>query len=340
MRAAKEKEWLFGKICSLMSAGLPLRGILVGVSKTNPNVAPRVQAIINGLDAGCAFPDAVKRAYVLNRTEEVLLHAAHIRGDIVGALQYLVDYYTKANAFKRDVRKTLTRPTLTLALAASAFVAISTFIVPQMLAAMPIKSTPFFLVALNYAGYAMPYVGLLAFVGVVVLSLMYFFDPVSFGKIVFSVPILGTIKKFAVLSAFFGALSLVCAGGIKVTNAVQTAIEESDRYFRYRAREILANLKKGVGMKAAFAAAGEDLFPFYILEMVDTAERTDQYGKYFQEAQRLVEIDFQDSRNTLLPMLEAGSLVVVAAVVLATFLSIMLPVMELGSEVFRGGIHH
>lgn len=331
---SKEKIWFFKKVYQMLNAGISLRNILLGLIESNAKIKKQITNIITALDKGNNFAESVKTGFSLSRSEELMIRAAQITGDIGSALRSLVDFQAGRSRFKQEAKRTLIRPLISFTISIAVLVLVTTYVVPRLMGVLPAGSAkPLTLIALKQFGGAVPYFGIVVALIVGFILYLYFFAQPVFYRLLYATPFIGTIKRYDVINVFLSTISVLTQGGVPVSEAIGIACEESDPYMKTILDKILKNMYEGRSMRESFLQSG--IFPFYVIEMVDSAEQSSDYPKYLKDANLLVEDDFMDQRSALIPMIEMAALVMVAGVIILVFFSIIMTITDMGGLAFK-----
>lgn len=329
-----KKLQFYEKLCSLISAGFSFRGVLQGLADSDERHPEKYRAMIAVLEQGNDIAEVIKVAFSVSSTEETLLSAAQSTGKMTSALESLVEYGQKNAQFREDIIRSLMKPAFTFLIAFIVFLGVTLFIVPKMLASMPMKTTPFIITVLGSIGKVMPFFLVLGAAATFLAISLYFTAPYRFWQGVYSIPVIGAIKKYDTIYTLFLTVALLTGGGVNPLSALRLVANNADAYFSEIITYIIAQTEMGVPLRTSFADTM--IFPFYCIEMVDTAEKANEYSRYFREASSLAEKDFHERKNTLLPLIEAAVMVAVAAIIITTIMSVLIPIQQLGDGAFNG----
>lgn len=339
MSRESDKLLFFRKLHQLLGAGLRMRDILVGLQQSaGPESAARFQQVLQGLDAGLPLSEALSGIFPMSRAEESMLQAAQISGNLAGALDAIVRMANEKQAFRKELRRMLVKPVSTLLLALGVLSGVSFFVLPRIMESMPdATATPFYVQVLTWLGHGVPFAVAAAGLvggGLAVLRIM---DPLSYGRLIYRLPLFGRLQRFREFNTLFITLALMTQHGTRLATAMEISASEASPYFGQILQEVLQRLRGGDSLRGAFAAAAPGMLPFYVLELVDTAEKTGDYGRYFQEVGRMIDEDFQESRRMFLPVIEITAMAIVGLVVISVMLTLALPLQSMGDQIMGGG---
>lgn len=329
-----EKVKLFRKIYQLSSVGLSLREILIGVGETNIINKSKTDTILDALNAGSSFTESLKTVFDLTKHEEATLHATQITGNVSDALKSIISFYVESTIFKKDLKKALIMPALSLFIAILVFVGVTTFVLPQIGKSIPTKSMPIFMLILKNIGIIVPYIFVFVPIFILVAGYYYLFDTYVFWKYVMKIPIAGRLYSLSAYYNYFTVVTLLMQGGVSFDNAFDLAIEDTNAYIAKNMRETLDNIRSGESMRAAFQKSFSSDLPFYVFEMLDNAERSGDYGNNMNNVKDLLRDDFTDTKNSLIPMITIAAVGSVAVVVVIVALSVITPIQEVGKSIF------
>lgn len=335
LRQHDEKIKLFRKIYQLSTVGLSLREILLGVGATGMVDPGKIAKINDALTSGASFSEALKVSFRLTKHEEATLYATQVTGNLTDALKSIVEFYAESATFKKELKKALMMPAISLIMAILVLVGVTTFVIPQIEKAMPMKTTPFFMLILKDIGLIVPYLlGIVPFL-LLLLGYYYFFNTYTFWKYLMKLPIAGTLYSLSAFYNYFTVVTLLMQGGVSFNDAFSAALEDSNAYISENISTALINIRAGESVRQAFMQAFDEHFPFYIFEMLDNAERSGNYVDNMGNIKALLKEDFTDTKNAIIPIITSTAIASVALVVVIAALSVIMPMQEVSKNIFN-----
>lgn len=157
-------------------------------------------------------------------------------------------------------------------------------------------------------------------------------------RIVFSLPLLGSLVRDIDLTRFTRSMSLLLMSGIPITSALElTKDVVSKPQVREAINEGYKAILQGGRLSQGLAKKGK-LFPGILKKMIEVGEKSGSLDKSLQEASEF--LDYQTSKKikTLTTLLEPIMLVLVAGLVGGMMLAIVAPIYGLISSI--GSVRH
>jgi general secretion pathway protein F len=152
------------------------------------------------------------------------------------------------------------------------------------------------------------------------------FDRVYF----FNIPVLSKLVKNYTYYRFFLSIYII----IKSKYRFQTALNHSKKllknsYVKKRMEKIISQINNGVTISKAFE--NSKLFDELTIQLLYTAEYSNNYEKVLKDIMRLYEKRFQQSAREFTSYAEPALLLFIAGIVLWIVLAVMVPVWDLSS---------
>jgi type II secretory pathway component PulF len=315
----KDRIWVLKKLSQLLEIGFSLRQAIVAVSDTVPGVRTEMKRVLDGLERGQQLDAAMAGSLRLTGAESALLQAGQRSGRIVESLRFIADLHEKQMAFRKEMIKSLLSPLITLFLATGVMVMISYVVMPRLEEMVQVKSKPFALEVFSLLKRGLPYAGTVCGIVIAGLGLLRINSASLFYRVMYRIPVFGSLRRIETVRNTFLTLGILVSGGVSFLNAMRISASRSGPYVREIMERIIDRTSKGTRLSTAFGEEG--LFPGYVSQIMDMAEKSGNYPYYLLECARILESDFETARAKMLPIVNGSAILIVACLVMGMFFS-------------------
>jgi len=323
----KEKERMIQKIADMLNAGIPLRNILKGMAESDDKYSKDARKIFESIMRGENIMQAFSRAYSLSDIEKSLLSSSGL-SNIKDSINAICEHYNYVQTFRKDILNVFVRPAVTLVAAIFILSLLSFYVVPKIQSSLPAGRADALSV---FLAVKKSLIVLFVSGGCMTLFILFlrFADIDTYIDVMVRLPILGTIRVKRSVFIFLKSVSIITKGGTSISMAMEVASRTSPLFLKRKVLNALELMKKeGKSMKDSFAKCG--IFPFYVVDLIETAERTGRYSECLDSASELVRKEFERAKSAVLPMVEFGTLGLTAIIIVFAFMSIMSPLQNMG----------
>lgn len=333
------------QLATMMGAGLPFPKTLAILRKRCPsasfaNVLDEIsQHVQQGgrLSEGLAkFPETFDGMYVN------MVKVGEASGKLPAMFSRLADLMDKTVALQRKVKSALTYPAFILAFTALLSYAIVAFLMPMFLpmfvsSGLDIPKNYPLTYLLMRISYLVNNPILLVISIVLMVVVAYTVRKMSrtrhgrlvLDRIVFKVPVLSTVVRYAAVSAFTRTLSTLIGSGMPLVQALNLVSSAAGNAVVGRAVENVAgNISKGRRLSEAVEAEAK-VFPDLVIQMVQVGEESGALADMLDRCADYYDSQMDSAVQRLVAMLEPGMMVVVGGIVCTFVMAVLLPIMGL-----------
>lgn len=151
-------------------------------------------------------------------------------------------------------------------------------------------------------------------------------------SMVLKIPVFNTFLLNVSISRWARSLSVLLSSGVSTVYALQVSNDVLNYLpLKKKAERIIDEVKEGTSLSQAMTNAGF-FFPL-IVNLVSSGENSGTLDKMLLQSAHSLEIEIENSANTLLSVIEPILVLVMGGLVLTIVLAIMLPIFELNSLV-------
>ncbi len=331
---------LFKQLQTMLDANLTLNESINLLLKTEKN--PIIHTILS--DINYALKNSLplsrvlkKHSRYINATSVLFLDLGIKNGNIKQAVASLVAILQNSYSTRQQLQETFRYPII---LISTLFIAVSLmlayvlpnfeFIFENISTELP-PATSLLLNLRDFISgnlYLIISFFLFLYLGVLFLykRFSFVFDRVYF----FNIPVLSKLVKNYTYYRFFLSIYII----IKSKYRFQTALNHSKKllknsYVKKRTEKIISQINNGVTISKAFE--NSKLFDELTIQLLYTAEYSNNYEKVLKDIMRLYEKRFQQSAREFTSYAEPALLLFIAGIVLWIVLAVMVPVWDLSS---------
>lgn len=323
----KEKERMIQKISDMLNAGIPLRNILKGIADSGDRNAREAGIVYESIMKGETLLNAFEKAYTLNDVEKSLLSSSGI-SNIKESMNAICEHYNYVRQFRSELLNVFVRPMVTLVAAIFILSILSFYVVPKIQASLPTEKVGM----LDVFGAVKQALIFLFTCGGILVALtltLRFMDIDMYIRFIVKLPFVGTVRLKRAIFIFLKNVSIITKGGTSISKAMDVAMDTSPVFLKVKIKEALKAMEKeGKSIRDAFIQQG--IFPFYVIDLIETAEKTGKYSECYDNASELVRREFERARSAVLPMVEFGALGLTAVIIVFAFMSIISPLQNMG----------
>jgi type IV pilus assembly protein PilC len=310
---------------AFLRAGVPILDSLAvvaeeGASKKMREVLADIQL---RLRSGSTFGDAlVQHPKVFPGYYVAIVRAAELTGKLDDALDQLAAYLEREVVARKQVRSSLTYPTIVFFLAIVAMVILAVYVLPKfrslytsLHAHLPLPTR----MLLSFTNFFSHWWWLvLLIVGVVVLVMFAIFGG-EHGKrrrdvALLKLPAIGGLFKLIAIERFCRVLAALVSTGVPLPDAVQVSAESTNnRVFQEKLVTVREAMMRGEGLARPIQQAG--IFPPAARQMIRVGEATGSLDHQLQNAAVFYERELNYELKRVTDMFEPAIILIVGAAV-------------------------
>ncbi len=295
----KEKEIFFKKILVLLNAQFTIKKIGILLIDQKENLTMKEKAVAEALYKGDPFYLAVKKGFLLSDMEYALFSTNNTEESLKNILSALRDFKKETAIFSVQIIITFFFFSAFLAVAYFGFIIALNYLIPNISAIMPDFMQENIKIIILQIEKALPIFYTFGSLILVVFLLIAIINPLLCETFFISRPLLGKLRKYAVLNRFFTLLSMLSSYGVELKKAFEIAIKPEKNYIGAMIKNISIRINKGDSLGEAFLSIKKGFFPPYVVKMAEVAATETEYGKAFKYTAKLLELDFYAIRNKI-----------------------------------------
>ncbi len=297
-----------------------------------------LQGIIDSMDEGIAFPDALEKSGYFPKYMIDMLQIGEVSGRLDTVLDELGHYYHREQIIKDSVKQAVTYPAIMV-------VMMGVVIFVLVAKVLPIFNSVFAELGSELTGFSRTVMDLgLAFseslnilLGIIVLIIVLalFFTKTKLGKKAFKVikenfyGLRNLTTKIAV-ARFASGMSLMLASGLDVDQSLEMVLPLVDNVKVYNKieaiRETISN-----GTNFADAVMEHQIFAGTYSRMLGIGHKTGATDEVIENISRRYETEIEESLSHIIGIIEPSLVAALSIVVGVILLSVMLPLMSIMS---------
>lgn len=320
----------------VVTSGIPLlQGIdTLTRSIANKNIGHAAQLVRQGVDSGQALSDVMQSAPRLFPPFYVqMIKAGEASGTLDGSLDFLVNYLSWQNDFKKSVKSSLTYPITVLSVLASLMFIIFTFVFPKMLktitglgADLPLPTK----IMIVISGFLKSYYPAVIVLVVVAYIGIKIYKRTPRGKqvidaLLLKLPLVGTLIRKINMSRYFKIIATLHASGI---TADRTFAIGADVISNSVMAESMASIAKAIvtGESISEAMRRTGFIQPLVVDMMSIAEKTGSMELTLNRASDILDKEVPETIKKVFSYVEPLTMVMLGGMVLLLLLAVFLPI--------------
>lgn len=320
----------------VVTSGIPLiQGIdTLMKSNSNKNVGFAARLVRHGIDSGQAMSEVMQTSPRLFPPFYVqMIRAGEASGTLDGSLDFLVNYLTWQNDFKKSVKSSLTYPITVLSVLGTLMFIIFTFVFPKMLktltgmgAELPLPTKIMIAISGFLRSYYLPMiiVAVLLFIGIKI------YRRTPHGKraidaLLLEIPLVGMLIKKINMSRYFKIVATLHAAGI---NADKTFAIGAEVISNVVIADSMATIAKVIvtGESISDAMRRTGFIQPLVIDMMSIAEKTGTLEATLIRASEILDKEVPETIKKVFSYVEPLTMTVLGSLVLLLLLSVFLPI--------------
>ncbi len=328
------------QIAMVLKAGISVyEGICILHEEATTNFEKSMlQGIINAMDEGVSFPDALEQSGYFPKYMIDMLHIGEVSGRLDTVLDELARYYNREQIVKDSVKQAVTYPAIMVVL-----MGIVIFVLVAKV--LPIFNSVFVELGSELTGFSRTVMDLgLAFseslnvllvIIAVIIFLAFFFTKINVGKKLFkyvkeNLYGVKTLTTKIAVARFASGMSLMLASGLDVDQSLEMVLPLVDNVKVYNKVEAIRHSISD-GANFADAVMEHHLFAGTYSRMLGIGHKTGATDEVIENISRRYENEIEDSLSHIIGIIEPSLVAALSIVVGVILLSVMLPLMSIMS---------
>lgn len=320
----------------VVSSGIPmLQGITTLMkSNSNRNIGHAAQLVHQGIDSGLALSDVMHEAPRLFPPFYVqMIKAGEASGTLESNLDFLVNYLTWQNDFKKSVKASLTYPITVLTILGSLMFIIFTFVFPKMLktltgmgAELPLPTK----IMIAISGFLKSYYLVVIVAAVVIYVAVKIFNRTPQGKkvidgVLLKIPLVGMLIRKINMSRYFKIVATLHASGITADKTFAIGADViSNSVIAESMASIATVIVTGESISDAMRHTG--FIQPLVIDMMSIAEKTGTMETTLNRASDILDKEVPETIKKVFAYVEPLTMVVLGSMVLLLLLAVFLPI--------------
>lgn len=340
----KDITFFIRQMATMIKAGVPLVQAfdIVADGVDNPSMKELILELRDTVSAGNDFASALKQRPDL--FDELTCNLVEA-GEQAGALETMLDkvavYKEKTEELKAKIKKGLTYPTATLAIAFIVTAILLIKVVPtfeEMFRSFgsELPAPTQFVVMLSEAAqaYYLQVLGVLLVSGVIFSHMMktsqQFKD--GFERFVLKLPVFGDLISKAAIARYARVLSTTFAAGVPLVEALNSVAGAVGNVV-YRNAVLQIRDEVSTGQQMHFAMRSTGVFPNMVIQMTSIGEESGALDAMLDKAASYFEQEVDDAVDGMTALMEPFIMSFLGVVIGGLIVAMYLPIFQMGSAI-------
>lgn len=326
------------QLSTMITAGLPLTDALsILRNQTSPAMALVVGEILRDIEGGSTLAVSLsKKPQVFSKIYVSLIKAGEAAGVLDQVLARLADTLEAQREFKSKTKGALIYPVIVIVAMLLVGAIMMIFVIPKLLTMFKDMNVELPLatkILIETSNFAVNYWWLVLIIGTIVFFLYSSFKKTPFGKrkieqIIFSLPIIGPLKKEITLAEFTRTFSLLSSAGIPIIDGLNIVSEGMDSVILADGiKDAAKQVEKGFPLAATFE--NNPNFPPILCQMVKVGEETGKVDEVLRKISIYFENESENLIKGLTTAIEPIIMVVLGVGVAFLIFAVVLPIYKL-----------
>ncbi|MFA6495156.1 MAG: type II secretion system F family protein [Candidatus Paceibacterota bacterium] len=331
------------QMATLMEAEIPLEASLQALEKQtkNPILKETIFQIRQDVESGLSFSQALERQGEIFSVFYInMIRSAEVTGRLQEAMLFLGAYMEKENEWQSKIIGSLTYPAILMGLFLVVMGIMVGTILPKIMPVFQESGVDLPLVSkiIFGAGSIMLqwWWAVLVIVVVAVFALLDYFKSdegrMVWGRLVFFLPVFGSLFKKIYIARFAQSLSTLLKGGIPVAQAIEIAGSTIGNPLY---REIFQISAQGIREGKLFSeilAQEEKFFPSMVSQMIAVGESTGRLDEMLLRVASFYEREADQTMDNLSELIQPLFILLIGGMIGLLFAAILLPIYNLAQS--------
>jgi general secretion pathway protein F len=326
---------------TLLSAGIPLLEGLRALTEQVEN--PRLKSVFgqvrDRVNEGASFADALDASGAFPELYVSMVRAGEAGGALEQVLERLADYLESQVRLQNKVGSILIYPAVMFLFACVVVGALVTVVLPQItdLLASLNQPLPFYtrwIIALSHFARSWWWAVLLLVFGVfAILRAVIRTDAghARYDRIKLRLPLVGRLVRLLAISRFTRTLSTLLAGGLPITQALQTAGEVAgNRVIAEAVEASRLSITEGASVARPLRTSGE--FPPLVTHMIEVGEQSGELESMLAKVADTYDEQVETTVTRVTALLEPSLILIMVGIVMVIILATLVPLLQITSS--------
>ena len=330
------------QISSLISSGIPLDRALQSIGKnSNSKVGDLFNDIGNELQQGrqlhlilSDYPGSFDQTYIS------LVSAGEISGNLIEAYKNLSEYLEDEISIKQKIFSALAYPVLVISFSILVVIALLIFVLPQVTEQF-VKSN----IELPFLTSLMIFISnnILIFIGINLLTITAFYvhykknilgtsSESNIHRLLLKIPFVGRFLLTRDLEKFSRIMFLMLKSGINLDQSLNHANKLiGNRYIRKIVEDATEDIIEGKDF--LYEIKQSKIFPEIFIQLLSSGFQSGSLSEMFEKLAFYFKDEIDNSRSSLLSIIEPLILIVMGGIITLIILAILLPIMQMNNSI-------
>ncbi len=320
----------------IVASGIPLlQGInTLMKSNSNRNIGQAAKLVHQGIDSGLALSDVMQNVPGMFPPYYVqMIRAGEASGTLEGNLDFLVNYLTWHNDFKKSVRASLTYPVTVLTVLCTLVFIIFTFVFPKMLktltgmgAELPLPTK----IMIGISGFLRNYylLVIVALIAGYIATMLFKRSPQGrrvIDGLLLKLPLIGMLISKINMSRYFKIVATLHASGIAADTTFAIGAEViGNSVISGKMASIAKAIVTGESISEAMRRTG--FIQPLVIDMMTIAEKTGTMEITLTRASDVLDKEVPETIKKVFAYVEPLTMIVLGGMVLLLLLAVFLPI--------------
>lgn len=329
------------QLSTMITAGLRVTGALeILEAQSSPGMRRVVGEILRDVEGGGNLASALeKHSEVFDQVYVALIRAGEAAGVLEKVLARLADNLEKQKEFKSKIKGAMIYPAIIISAMILVAVIMIIFVIPKMTAIyeefqaeLPLPTK--ILLAISKFAISFWWLGLAMIIGLVLGGRIIFKNPKfkkQYDRILFRIPIIGSLRQKAILVEFTRTLGLLVGAGILIINALKIVRRSlGSAIYEQAVEDASKEVEKGLPLAAALART--EVFPPILPQMIAVGEETGKIDEVLIKVSVYFEQEAEAAVKGLTTAIEPLIMIILGVGVGFLVIAVIMPIYNLTSQ--------
>jgi type IV pilus assembly protein PilC len=315
---------------------------LVAVNQTNCYLKQVLHTIMQDMDAGLMFCEAIKKyPKIFGKLYCSLVRVGEESATLIIIFNKLAAFLENKEKVKKQAKKTLVYPVIVFFIAVIVVIGLLIFVVPEFEALFKSFDSELPIVTLlivRFAKLCKLYIGYLFIFILTLLGISKYLYKSSIifinmiDRMLLSLPIIGSLLQNVILSRLFISLNIAYGSGISLVESLKLVLDTiSNTVYKRNLMSIIVKISEGEEFKAALCDVR--LFPGIVVSMMGLGEKSGTLDIMLKHAAEYFEKSLEQHTSYLMSILEPIVMTTLGVIIGGLIFAMYLPMLKLGSVI-------
>lgn len=323
----------------MISAGIPIGDAMKTISSftTNRKFTTVLKEIEGDLSIGIPMSESMaKHDDVFKFFFISMMRVGEFSGELDTVLKRVADYYEDEGRLMKKIRSALAYPIVLIFMMIALIGFMMVKLVPmyeQMFASMNIKLPTITQILINVSHFFQHFYLLMIAAVIIIAFLLYHYHKTETGRynmddLILKLPVIGEVYRKSTTARFARSMNILLNSGITIAQSFEI-LEHllANKVIQERFLQCRDSVNLGYTYHASLEKM--NFFPPILINMVAVGEKTGSLGEVFDKTSVFFQEEADSAIDRMIAMIEPIMMMIMAVLILITFLAIMLPMFDI-----------